>query len=253
MAHHYLKRFGFTLPEVLITLGIIGVVAALTIPHFLAKTFERECVEKFKQTYSILDNAIRAMQMEEGCEGSRCFSTVVRPDILSITDKLEKYFKYSDKHYKKNGTWGAKVAWLPEVGYGLSGYSNDYATLGVHSHVTSDNSDICIYRLNNSSTVAIFRMNAFDNSGILNVTIDVNGKSGPNRVGKDVFPVSTNINGPGLTPYHNVHSWAAPGYNEGLCRNTVGQCDPDEKSPAAYVLVHNKLPDLTKLGYPAKP
>ena len=32
------KRFGFTLAEVLITLGIIGVVAAMTIPTLIANT-----------------------------------------------------------------------------------------------------------------------------------------------------------------------------------------------------------------------
>ena len=34
------KRFGFTLAEVLITLGIIGVVAAMTIPT-LIKTYQK--------------------------------------------------------------------------------------------------------------------------------------------------------------------------------------------------------------------
>ena len=32
------KRFGFTLAEVLITLGIIGVVAAMTIPTLISNT-----------------------------------------------------------------------------------------------------------------------------------------------------------------------------------------------------------------------
>ena len=104
-----------------------------------------------------------------------------------------------------------------------------------------------------SSTVSFSRMNAFDNSGILNVTIDVNGKSGPNRVGKDVFPVATNEKGLGLTPYYRVHSWASTMLTEGLCNNIWGACRLDEKSPAAYVLFYGKLPDLTKLGYPSKP
>ena len=35
MLHHYKLKNGFTLAEVLITLGIIGVVAALTIPALI--------------------------------------------------------------------------------------------------------------------------------------------------------------------------------------------------------------------------
>ena len=37
MKHHYRKRFAFTLAEVLITLGIIGIVAAMTMPVLIAK------------------------------------------------------------------------------------------------------------------------------------------------------------------------------------------------------------------------
>ena len=36
MIHHENNKKGFTLAEVLITLGIIGVVAALTIPGLIA-------------------------------------------------------------------------------------------------------------------------------------------------------------------------------------------------------------------------
>lgn len=36
MHHHFYKKNGFTLAEVLITLGIIGVVAALTMPTLIA-------------------------------------------------------------------------------------------------------------------------------------------------------------------------------------------------------------------------
>ena len=37
------KRFGFTLAEVLITLGIIGVVAAMTTEHNLRQLTKKHC------------------------------------------------------------------------------------------------------------------------------------------------------------------------------------------------------------------
>jgi prepilin-type cleavage/methylation N-terminal domain protein len=40
------KNKGFTLAEVLITLGIIGIVAAMTIPTILAKYQEKQTVIK---------------------------------------------------------------------------------------------------------------------------------------------------------------------------------------------------------------
>src|SRR5574344_281999 len=47
----------FTLAEVLIVLGIIGVVAAMTIPVLMQRAGERETVTKLKKAYSTLSNA----------------------------------------------------------------------------------------------------------------------------------------------------------------------------------------------------
>ena len=51
------KRFGFTLAEVLITLGIIGVVAAMTIPTLIANTNGAKYRSQFKKTISTLNQA----------------------------------------------------------------------------------------------------------------------------------------------------------------------------------------------------
>ena len=51
------KRSGFTLAEVLITLGIIGVVAAMTIPTLIANTNGAKFRSQFKKTLSTLNQA----------------------------------------------------------------------------------------------------------------------------------------------------------------------------------------------------
>lgn len=52
-----MKR-AFTLAEVLITLGIIGVVAAITLPSVIANYQKEETVAKLKKTYSVVNQAI---------------------------------------------------------------------------------------------------------------------------------------------------------------------------------------------------
>lgn len=52
------KRFGFTLAEVLITLGIIGVVAAMTIPTLMNSTGQTEMKTGFKKIISTLNQAV---------------------------------------------------------------------------------------------------------------------------------------------------------------------------------------------------
>lgn len=51
------KRSGFTLAEVLITLGIIGVVAAMTIPTLISNTNGAKFRSQFKKTLSTLNQA----------------------------------------------------------------------------------------------------------------------------------------------------------------------------------------------------
>lgn len=52
------KKLGFTLAEVLITLGIIGVVAAMTIPTLLSNTNDQEYKTGFKKAMSTLNQAV---------------------------------------------------------------------------------------------------------------------------------------------------------------------------------------------------
>lgn len=52
------KKRGFTLAEVLITLGIIGVVAAMTIPTLMNQTGQAEFKTGFKKAVSVLSQAI---------------------------------------------------------------------------------------------------------------------------------------------------------------------------------------------------
>ena len=57
---------GFTLAEVLITLGIIGVVAAITIPILIANTRSQQYRSTLKKTISTLSNAARMAQAQYG-------------------------------------------------------------------------------------------------------------------------------------------------------------------------------------------
>ena len=56
----------FTLSEVLITLGIIGIVAAMTMPVLMSNYRKQVTATKLKQTYSILLNATNKKYLETG-------------------------------------------------------------------------------------------------------------------------------------------------------------------------------------------
>ena len=58
------KRFGFTLAEVLITLGIIGVVAAMSIPTLISNTNSAKFSAQFKKTLASLNQATLMAQAQ---------------------------------------------------------------------------------------------------------------------------------------------------------------------------------------------
>ena len=57
---------GFTLAEVLITLGIIGVIAAITLPTVINKAQNMILKNQFKKAYSTFYNAMKLVQVQNG-------------------------------------------------------------------------------------------------------------------------------------------------------------------------------------------
>ena len=61
-----MKKFGFTLAEVLITLAIIGVVAAMTIPTLISN-YKKQLVEtRLARFYSMMNQAIKLSEVDNG-------------------------------------------------------------------------------------------------------------------------------------------------------------------------------------------
>ena len=60
------KLLAFTLAETLIVMGIIGVVAALTIPNLNSSTADKEKVAKLQKVYSNLEDAIGRVEATYG-------------------------------------------------------------------------------------------------------------------------------------------------------------------------------------------
>ena len=58
--------YGFTMAEVLITLGIIGVVAAMTLPAIINETRNKELEVQFKKVYSELNQIAQLFKNEKG-------------------------------------------------------------------------------------------------------------------------------------------------------------------------------------------
>lgn len=115
---------GFTLTEVLITLGIIGVVAAMTLPAINRNIENKERVPAVKKAYSIISQAT-LMAVKDNGDASTW--TIADHDI-AITDKIYSYYKPYLKiiHYCR----AEKGCWTNEVS-DLSGKKFHWYTSGI--------------------------------------------------------------------------------------------------------------------------
>ena len=78
------NKLGFTLAEVLITLVIIGVIAAMTIPTLINKMQDQEMKSQFAKAYSTVSQAIYKTDMIDFGGAANCYYPYdVSTDIVS--------------------------------------------------------------------------------------------------------------------------------------------------------------------------
>ncbi len=130
MEHHLNKYFGFTLAEVLITLGIIGVVAAMTMPSLIQNYQKRQTAVRLEKFYSIMSQAVLQWQNDEGIITGDSMFTL--EDVNNL-EKLKNWFNNGIGKYIKTITdedeHGKyyKVAFAD--GSGFSAYIGRYGAL----------------------------------------------------------------------------------------------------------------------------
>lgn len=166
--------FGFTLAEVLITLGIIGIVAAMTISVLTAKYRSKVAVTQLKKMYSVMSQALLYTVQEEGNYSS--LYAIQDYDSASIqawyNKALKPYIKITNECFdNKAGCWAETTKYL-------NGNSLNYKN-GIGTNIVTFNT-IDGYSVN---------LDAITERGIiiLRVYVDVNGKKLPNTLGKDIY------------------------------------------------------------------
>ena len=212
------RLFGFTLAEVLITLGIIGVVAAITIPTLMSRYRDKQTVARLTETYSILLQAIRSVQEDEGT-----------PDEWNL----------SGNYYQKDDSEVIAQKLLPAMKVALDCgtaqndscfYSGRYKYLNGNYAGAYGGNNIYKIVLMNGTSMAIAH---WSDSERIDFYVDTNGNRPPNVIGRDMFCIS--FKNKGLYPLGAPMS----GYENQCTKTSSGWGCP-------YWVLHNKNLDYLK-------
>jgi len=213
------KSFGFTLAEVLITLGIIGVVAALTIPTLMANNQKQEYVTRLKKAYTNFNQVINQITIDKGSPGDLSGTGIfdTGTDSVTLYDEVVKYFNVI-KECRASGDRGCGSNSV-SFNYDRPGSFTTTSDFGF-SFITSDGMTIQLYNFANVGFPNCSRQCSSDPNNkaaktCANVTFDINGLKGPNSRGRDIFYFYiTNKNGPALVPLGGKDVLETSDYNE---------------------------------------
>ena len=150
----FMKKSAFTLAEVLITLGIIGIVMAMTLPSIIGKYQKKVTVERLKKVYTVISQAI-ALSVKDHEEMEYWDFELSSQEFMDTY--LSPYFQKVASEKKYTDTKYSKTYALPE---GTTFYGWKF---------TASNPD------------------AHDVTTFYQITVDINGEQKPNQLGRDTF------------------------------------------------------------------
>ena len=189
------KKSAFTLAEVLITLGIIGVVAAMTLPTLIQQHQKQVYVTQLQKAVNTWDNMMRKMQADEGVtelKDTELFSKAV------CLDQNCEWFRPSDSNYVNYSVLEEivvkylKTAKICKQGECTNEYKNDQ-TYKIKTANTINNINCNAYYFSPAYRLGFYSVDGaiyyLGTAGFsaLSVIIDVNGDKKPNTIGRDLF------------------------------------------------------------------
>lgn len=168
-----LIKKAFTLAEVLVTLGVIGVIAAMTLPNLIADKKEKETAARLKKVYSTLSQAHISLSNKYGT-----------PDEWGINSDTEIYNKFKEE-----------LTVVKECSNDNNCYKNKYKYLSKdaaqqysfnHPIILNDGTAIAFYPLSYDCSNSRGTTKQLENA-CAEVFIDINGSQKPNIFGEDAF------------------------------------------------------------------
>lgn len=180
LGNGFIRNLAFTLAEVLITLGIIGVVAVLTIPTLINNIQDEQYKAAWKKTYSMFANATQKIVSDNGgsikdiITESDDTMKVLYEENLIVSSKCDDPTS-NGKCWHNNGTWTLLNKSAPTDT--MAG--EIWFIGGTAGNILSDGTLVRYMSFDKCT------QHTANNCGY--IMVDVNGFKKPNVVGKDIY------------------------------------------------------------------
>ncbi len=235
------KKKGFTLAEILITLAIIGIVAAITLPSLLVNVNEKAWDAQKKALHARLAQAIGQMNAlggygtyTEDAEGNATEDTAAESFILDALSKVYKINNVCGPDKLSSCGIPSKITTLDaasEINFPTK-MSELNSNLLNGNHAPGEDGNIAdtkaaAFETVNGESIAVFynplcssdtlTAHFTQNKMCVNFVYDLNGSEGPNQVGKDVGFITAFYNRNPVVvapvPYSTDYATVIPNYS----------------------------------------
>ena len=236
------KCTAFTLAEVLITLGIIGIVAAMTMPTLISKHEKKVYGTKLIQTYSILNQGFRAYLGQNETDllsQTPAFDSIHNSAVSScdpenwdnpackeFVDEMSKIF--NGIHLNKTGVVTYKYL-----------KANGTGTRGPWSFTLNNGAVMYIGVSKNYNTGRLAQVKQYGTkltTSVAYLDIDINGAKKPNRWGRDFFEFQVSDEGIVIPEGGKDYSVFRNGNLDSMWNSQYMSwgCKPETTSPRGY-------------------
>ena len=261
--HNSLKRPAFTLAEVLITLGIIGVVAALTLPTLISNYKKQTYVTGLQKAYSVLNNMTKEamakddvtnfldtqlMQAWSEARGSSCSKCENFETELKKSFPNAELLKQTESYPSIAGLYLEKIEGKSptpsrdDTAYHL--YKNSIFTTNYVCLMNQDSILYCFMTYGGYGSPADATNSIYEDfanpvnfpSSLVHILVDVNGYKKPNQLGRDFFVFSVGARSGRVVPagskainedfakaVYQMNCSGAPAQYQAACKKSVAE------------------------------
>lgn len=213
-----LPKSAFTLAEVLVTLGIIGVVSAMTVPTLMQNYQRQSYVTQLHKVYNMFEQAGKMYLNEKNA---------LNMTEAGLTTQDERK-NFMTKNFRIVNNCGSVTDCFASDYKSLGGtaIANPINAKNLNCYVIASGSSVCIGE-NKFPPLDDKDKDAEDltyGNSIASIFVDINGKAGPNLIGRDLFGMAIENDGV-INSLQAPGSGGASGRQKTICKaGVVGAC-----------------------------